>query len=77
MFYEHHDPAHLRQIDARKDEWQAELWSAILPAAAAQQTPVVLAIALGLIADIEAPRSGSILIAPHNLSALKASLRGP
>jgi len=141
MFYEHHDPVHLRQIDARKAELQAELWSAILPAAAAQPTPVValavsgmndvlnsqgyaqaawwnriplaawallgmiayccnlligycartpsglgvrqfvlpvvLAIALGLIADIEAPRSGSILIAPHNLSALKTSLRGP
>jgi hypothetical protein len=36
--------------------------------------PFVLAVALALIADIEAPRAGVILVGAENLSALRASL---
>jgi hypothetical protein len=36
--------------------------------------PFVLAVALALIADIEAPRGGVILVGAENLSALRASL---
>jgi len=36
--------------------------------------PLLVAISLGLIADIDSPRGGLIRVAPQNLHALKASL---
>jgi len=38
--------------------------------------PFVLAVAFALIADIEAPHAGVILVEPHNLIAAKAALGG-
>ena len=140
LYYEVRDPGRLRQIDARTAQLQTELWSAILPPAAAQPTPIValavsgmndvlnsqgyaqaawwnripsaawvllgtiafccnllvgycarsadavavrhlalplvLAVALALIADIEAPRGGVILVGAQNLIAVRESLPG-
>jgi len=41
LFYTSRDEQQLRQINARTAHLQAELWSAILPPAAAQPTPVI------------------------------------
>lgn len=41
LFYTTRDEQRIRQINARTAELQAELWSAVLPPAAAQPTPMV------------------------------------
>jgi hypothetical protein len=135
-FYEYHRERQIGQVDAETEKLQAELWSAVLPAARTQPTPVtalvvagmndmlnaqartqgawwnriplaawvlmgaiavacnlllgygerrrgallllvlpvIVSIAVLLIADIDSPRGGIIRVLPHNLIALSQSI---
>src|ERR1700745_2615310 len=136
LFYTSRNPQRLAKINADTAELQNELWSAVLPGAAAQPTPpialvvsgmndvlnsqgytqaawwnripiaawglmaaiaiccssligygahrtdrriflivpIAVSIAFFLISDIDSPRGGLILVAPHNLLSLSQSL---
>jgi hypothetical protein len=137
VFYERHGERRIGQVEAEMEKLQAELWSAVLPAASAYPTPVialavagmndmlnaqsrtqgawwnripaaawglmgfiaiacngllgysehkrgalrllvvpiVVSIAVLLIADIDSPRGGIIRVLPHNLIALSQSIK--